>query len=114
MKRGQMLVTSIVVTTVIMLFIVVFYFSFFYQAKEKGISMIGDEICMQSVKAHAFQAELGTVSGKEMLGNINCPPKDIEIKEDLDTAKGQRLAKQKISLEMASCWKNCGKGVNII
>jgi len=108
-KKGQQ---KMVAGLILALFVILFYVHFSIKAKEKGELILGDQQCIESVRAAAAASIMGRVklSTSDFQARILCPPKDTKIKEDLDTEKGKEKAFEQIGLDMARCWKNYGKG----
>jgi len=108
-KKGQQ---KMVAGLILALFVILFYVQFSIKAKEKGELILGDQQCIESVRAAAAASVIGRVklSTSDFQGRILCPPKDTKIKEDLDTEKGKEKAFEQIGLDMVRCWKNYGKG----
>ena len=108
-KKGQQMMIA---GLILLLFVILFYVNFAIKAKEKGELILGDQRCIESVRAAALVSLISgvKVSTSDFQGRILCPPKDTKIKEDLDTEKGKEKAFEQIALDMARCWKNYGKG----
>jgi len=94
----------ILIGMVMLLTVMLFFFKGF---REKTELVIGDQVCINSVRMHSLA---GYLYADDLKGKIHCPPKDILIEEDLDTPEGQRRARQEIGLGMASCAKNYLRG----
>ena len=108
-KQGQQ---KAIIGLIFAMVVILFYVQFTGTAKERGQLIIGDQQCIESVRAAAAASVISGISGRtsDFQGRILCPTRDTKIKEDLDTEKGKEKAFEQIALDMARCWKNYGKG----